>query len=606
MICEKCGREFDDELQFCPECDKEEDEIEELEIPEEDDIAEEKNETEEYSEDELELIEEDDDEYDDEEDFEVDLYDDSKKLPKAFKIVAIIVAALILIAAGAGIFYGAIRPDIDSPIASWFDDGKKIKPVVYTKNNNGTYGLYVGETQLANFGTTSRTYTLYNDFICSEDNVYYIVDGSLYWYNVHGKAPAKVLDNANTASIVMSANGNRILFTATENNETTLYSYIKGKSAKKVEVLPCAVDAFDLPQYGFVGDTSEYWYIVADRAVDNGKLYVSSFFGGAKLKYDNIGSVVYYSSDYDAFIYTYNAGLKIKLYAKIGNNEPVLMKADFNGAFEPIIIKAPGEGVAYVGEDGGNANTLYFLPFDGSGSRVIDKNVIAAVSVWDALNPEQGRYEQGAFVKKTDALYYMKSMDIMISRGANPGQMPTDFNFYNSKPEHSDDSNTIAYLSNDTTLMVATYNGNSWNEAAKVSENVSQYKLSRDGKYLAYLASNGTSSSANLYNVSTGQNQQLTDNAVGDIMFDVNYPDTVIFAKDLDATTLTATVNYYEDGKTVTPVESGIAGYSQAPGGKILFIKLNAANPKLLDLYTLGKGYKLVPEASSLSAINAY
>ncbi len=104
MICEKCGREFDDELQFCPECDKDADEFEELEIPEEDDIAEEENETEEYSEDELELIEEDDDEYNDEEDFEVDLYDDSKKLPKAFKIVAIIVAALIVIAAGAGIF----------------------------------------------------------------------------------------------------------------------------------------------------------------------------------------------------------------------------------------------------------------------------------------------------------------------------------------------------------------------------------------------------------------------------------------------------------------------------------------------------------------------
>ncbi|MBR3576827.1 MAG: hypothetical protein IKL42_05440, partial [Clostridia bacterium] len=115
MICEKCGREFDDELQFCPECDKEADEVEELVIPEEE------PETEEYSEDERELVEEedeeDDDEDDSEEDFEVDLYDDSKKLPKAFKIVAIIVAALIVLAAGAGIFYGVIRPDIDSPVA---------------------------------------------------------------------------------------------------------------------------------------------------------------------------------------------------------------------------------------------------------------------------------------------------------------------------------------------------------------------------------------------------------------------------------------------------------------------------------------------------------
>ena len=47
MICENCGREFDDELQFCPECDKENDEIEELIIPEEEDIQEEEPTTEE-------------------------------------------------------------------------------------------------------------------------------------------------------------------------------------------------------------------------------------------------------------------------------------------------------------------------------------------------------------------------------------------------------------------------------------------------------------------------------------------------------------------------------------------------------------------------------
>ena len=162
MICEKCGREFDDELQFCPECDKENDEVEELIVPEEEDIQENEPETEEYSADELELVEEDEeeyDEYDDEEDLEVDLYDDTKKLPKAFKIVAIIVAALILIAAGAGIFYGAIRPDIDSPIASWFDDGRDTKPLVYTKQIEGGFALYVNETQLVNFGSSVKSYT---------------------------------------------------------------------------------------------------------------------------------------------------------------------------------------------------------------------------------------------------------------------------------------------------------------------------------------------------------------------------------------------------------------------------------------------------------------
>ena len=191
MICENCGKEFPDELEFCPDCNpainEPDDEIVETEVIEEvqePDMAEpveenesEEPETEEYSEEELELI--------DEEDFEVDFYSGhSSKKSKIVKITAIIVAAILVIVAGMAVFYGYIRPDIDSPIASLFDDGKTVKPIVYTKNVNGTYGLYIGETQLVDFGNKPESFEPYENFVCGEDNMYYIVNGELFWYNI--------------------------------------------------------------------------------------------------------------------------------------------------------------------------------------------------------------------------------------------------------------------------------------------------------------------------------------------------------------------------------------------------------------------------------------
>ena len=611
MICEKCGAEFDDELQFCPNCDEGGDEAEELVIPEEtveaEDVeetvdvdeatdTEESGGTEEYSEDELTLVEED----------EALSFDNPAKMPKAFKVIAIVVAVIVALFAACGVFYGLVRPDIDSPVAGWFDDGKDTTPLIYTKKVNGTYGLYVGENQLADFGSKAERFVVNTDFIFNEDNVYYIVNNALYWYDIGSKAPVKVADSADKSSIVLSANGKRILFTATADGQTTLYSYIKGKKAKEVAVLPCAKNAFDLPHYGFVGSSSEFWYINAENETDNGELYVSSVLGGPKLKYQEIGSVVYYSSEYAAVVYTLNAGPDIRLYATIGKNEPILMAENINSVLSPVIVNAPSEGVAYVGYGNGITNTLFFQPFDGTEAKTIDTGVSAAISVWETQDSEQAYYDYSKFIKKTDALYYIKGTDILISRGANPGQKPINFNYYTSSPVFSDDSNKLAYLADNSTLMLATYDGTSWPTASKIAENVNYFSMSGDGEYISFLQGNATDGmTSNLYNVATGHVQQLSSTPASEVVFVPDIPKTVVFASDYNTETQALTLNYYQDGGAVTPMDSDITGFAQLTDGTPIFAKTNAADENLIDLYVLDSNFNLVPVATAIYNINS-
>jgi len=603
MICEKCGREFDDELQFCPECDKEVDEAEELEIPEEE------IETEEYSEDELELIEEDEEEeYDDEEDFEVDLYDDNKKLPKVFKIVACFVAALIVIAAGAGIFYGVIRPDIDSPIASWFDDGRDTRPLVYTKQIEGGFGLYVNESQLVNFGPSVKSYTEYVDFVTGENDVYYIDNGALYWYGIGKKAPVKVADKADKASVVMCKNGKRILYTATEGETTTLYSYITGKSPAMVAILPCESNAFFMPHYGFRGETSKFWYINAESQIDNGELYAAGYFGAPKLVYDEIGSVVYYSAKYDALVYTVNKGMDIELNVRINGGEPVLMRTDLTGMAEPMIINAPNEGVAYIGQGNGITNTLFFQPFDGSPAKTIDTGITEIISPWDITSGADRvpYYDHTTFVKKTDAICALKGSELVVSRGASAPQVFPGLNPFSSMPQFDNATNTAAYLMNSSKLMLTKYENGTWSNPVTVADSVATFRISKNGKNLAYTTQNTNKTfSLYLYDVESGQQQLLTSNAVSNIEFDPQTAETLIFARDYDAATQSATVYYYTNGKAAYEISPEIKGLTMQ-SDRIIITKSNPGDASLWDFYTLDKTHKLSPIATAAATYNAY
>lgn len=606
MICEKCGREFDDELQFCPECDKEADEVEELVIPEEE------PETEEYSEDELELVEEedeeDDDEDDSEEDFEVDLYDDSKKLPKAFKIVALIVAALIVLAAGAGIFYGVIRPDIDSPVASWFDDGRDTKPLVYTKQIEGGFALYVNETQLVNFGPAVKTYTEYVDFITGENDVYYIDNNALYWYNIGSKAPVKVTDNVVKSSVVMCKNGKRILYTVRDGENTVLYSYIAGKSPAMVATLPCQSNAFYMPHYGFRGETSKPWYITAESQIANGQLYAAGYFGTPKLVYDEIGSVVYYSGKYDALVYTVNKGMDIELNLRINGGEPVMMRTNLTGMAEPMIINAPNEGVAYIGQGNDISNTLFFQPFDGSPVKTIDTGITEIVSPWDMTSTADRvpYYDHSTFVKKTDAICALKGSELVVSRGASAPQSFPGLDPFTSVPRFDNATNTAAYLINSSRLMLTQYKNGVWTSPVTVADSVATFRVSKNGKALAYTVQNPNKTfSLYLYDVKSGQQQLLTSNAVSNIEFDPQTPETLVFASDYDSATQSATVYYYTNGKAAYEVSPEIKGLTMQ-SDRIIITKSNPGVASLWDFYTLDKNHKLSPIATAAATYNSY
>ncbi len=613
MICKKCGAEFEDELNVCPQCgiaieNPEDEPVETEDIVEETVSAEDTVETEEYSEDELELVEDDED-Y--EEDFEVDLYDGHKKLPKAFKIIAIIVAALIVIAAAAGVFYGVIRPDIDSPIASWFEDNTDTNLFVYTKQTADGYGIYVGETQLVNFGENPTSFEEYTEFVNGKNNIYYIDNTNntqtLYWYKSGAAAPVKIADNVDRASIVMSANEKRILFTSSGNSEATLYSYIAGKSPSVVTTLSCPVNAFYIPHYGFAGDTSKIWYINAESAIDNGELYVGSYFGAPKLKYSDIGSVIYLSSDYDALVYTVNKGENIELNVKVEGKDPILMRTDFNGATVPAIINSPNEGVAYVAQGNDITNTLFFQPFDGSEAKIIDTGVTEAMSVWDLNETTQQipYFVNGAFVKKTDALLVFKGSELLVSRGANAPQALPGIS-KTVAPAFSADSNTAAYVINGSKLMLTTYDGNIWSTPVTVADSISSFRLSESGKSLAYTVkdSDGTYS-VYVYDIKSAQSKHLISNAVSNIEFVPGHPDTLLFVNGLDPETYSATLYYYKAGNEAYELAPGIIGLTQQ-ANRIMIMKPNAESDNVIDFYTLDKSLNLIPVATSLVTYNSY
>ena len=619
MICEKCGKEFDDELQFCPECDKDAEGAEELVIPEEapeneETVILEENEIEEYSEEELEVIDdeddydEDDDDYADEEELELDLYDDTKKLPKTYKIIAAVVAVILVIIAGLSVFYGVIRPDIDSPVASWFDDGRDTRPLVYTKQIEGGFALYVNETQLVNFGPTIRTYNEYVNFVTGENDVYFIDNNALYWYKIGGKAPVFVADGVDTASVVMSKNGKRILYTRTEGESIILYSYIAGKSPVMVTTLPCAANAFYMPHYGFRGETSKPWYIIAESQIDNGKLYAADYFGTPQLKYDEIGSVVYYSAKYDALVYTVNKGVNIELNVRVGNGEPVLMRTNVNGIAEPMIINAPNEGVAYIAEATGITNTLFFQPFDGSASRTLDTGITEIISPKELTSAAERipYYDHSSFVKEGDAICALKGNSLEIIRGENAPHTFAGLNPLTTTIYFSEDANTAAYLINGSRLVLTTCKNGVWSDPVTVADSAITYCVSKNGKSLAYTVKNTDNSvSLHLYDVETGKDQLITENAVSNIAFDPQTAETLIFAKDYDTLSKSATLCHYTNGKKAYEITPEIKGLTMA-SDRIIVTKSNPADPSLYDFYTLDKTHNLVPLATSVAKYNAY
>ncbi|MBR2471479.1 MAG: hypothetical protein IKB55_02230, partial [Clostridia bacterium] len=528
---------------------------------------------------------------------------------KTYKIIAAVVAVILVIVAGLSVFYDVIRPDIDSPVASWFDDGRETKPFVYTKQIEGGFALYVNETQLVNFGPAIKTYKEYVNFVTGENDVYFIDNNALYWYKIGGKEPVFVADGVDTASVVMSKNGKKILYTHTDGENTVLYSYVAGKSPVMVATLPCAANAFYMPHYGFRGETSKFWYINAESQIDNGELYTADYFGAPQLKYDEIGSVVYYSAKYDALVYTVNKGENIELNMRIGNSEPVLMRTDFSGNAEPMIINAPNEGVAYIGQGNGITNTLFFQPFDGSPAKTIDTGISQIISPQDMTGTAQNRipyFDHSTFIKETDTICALKGKELVISRGAAAPQTFPGLDPFSAVPYFSDDANTAAYLINGSKLMLTTYDGSTWSNPLTVAESVATFRISKNGKLLAYTVQDANKElSLYMYDVKTGHEQLIVSNALSNIEFDPKSPETIIFATDFNASAQSATAYYYTSGKEAYEISTDITGLTMQSDG-IIITKSNPENASLKDFYTLDKAHKLTPIATSAATYNAY
>jgi len=159
---------------------------------------------------------------------------------------------------------------------------------------------------------------------------------------------------------------------------------------------------------------------------------------------------------------------------------------------------------------------------------------------------------------------------------------------------------------NSSKLMLTKYENGTWSNPVTVADSVATFRISKNGKNLAYTTQNTNKTfSLYLYDVESGQQQLLTSNAVSNIEFDPQTAETLIFARDYDAATQSATVYYYTNGKAAYEISPEIKGLTMQ-SDRIIITKSNPGDASLWDFYTLDKTHKLSPIATAAATYNAY
>lgn len=572
---------------------------------------------------------------------EFDVYEDGEfengeeiqkvKLPKAFKIAAAIILVIVIAAGGTLGYLSAYNRPLYSKILSavGLQAGSSQELNVYTAKEGNAYNIYAvdskGNTKLLITSEEQKRFSLNTNFVAGNKNIFYLNDETLFAYSVGDKEPVQVSEGVSARSLVLSPSQNKVLYVTVEDGKSILHSYVKGKKTENIGEIKSATLSNGAPAYGFDFKSDSIWYINADVSAEegetvNGELYYKEGKKEPVLLRKDVAGIEYinYAKSVYNIVYSSNSGENDSLYMisagkEIADVQPKTISKNYVG--QGVIPLQKQNAVVYIDFEGGIdetsgsvEGTMYLQPFSGDAS-VIDTGVGAIQKAQQLFGQLYSVYDYSTDLTENDAILYLKGDQIGISYDGQPAaKAADDSNFLfdgKSSIEISKDSKTIAYM-NENALEYSVYDGKKFSAGTKVADGVVAYKMSADGKYIAYIIAEETNPTGVLwlYNIKDGSAVTVSENAAAQFYFTADSK-TLLYTEGYNEETQVSDLKYYKNGANEL-ISKDITQFIVAPSGTPYIIKNVNNQEQYMGLYKLNDKNEEIKIFDKVSSFNFY
>lgn len=600
MICKKCGLEISDDVKVCPECGEIiedeaavlEEEIFEYKEEETEEIVGEQWETEEFGAENQEELPE----------TENPTADKTKK----FDIGKIIAAAAVVVIVAFAVFAGY------NEIFKKTDD---FEPLIYlkeTKNgNNLCTNDYNGKefTLIKDFGE-GNSFSMNNNFITSDKNIFYIDNGTLKTYTA-GKDDASVVSkDVLSSSIVLSADDKTVLFVKKDKDDKNILCLYNGKKVTeitKLEKIKYATGGS--PCYGFLKGTDKVWYVEIKDDTKAGELIADG-----KSIAKKVSGVEYISADAKNIVYTTADDDENQLKI-IENGGKASVLAEGDAANKPVYyVETPAKGIIYMSdvkksENGetslySSSGTLYYKEF-GKKAKAIDTEVSVYAMAKEITERANSSYDDGALANGNDLLIYMQKNEILMCNGGTNITLPEGFSYSTANPAFSKDGSRIVYTDSNEAIVFCDLKNGKWSEPVTVSKKGVVTAVNDSADMIAYVVTDGEGSDSknalNLYATAKKETFKLTDDTASTPHFGKDGK-TLYYTDNFNSEKGSAALNCSVGGEKGVVVDKEINGFTSGSAHDPILIKLASEDGKKIDIYTVkdGKSTEIAKNVTSI------
>ncbi len=648
MICKKCGFEIQEECEFCPACgeklaDSESAQVEtestEAEITEavpeaevfentEAEIAAEA-EADEYGAEEAEenYYAENEDASDAEETaeelFETAVATATKSKNPFIKIIAAVIAIILVLGVGTAGYYEIFRPNEANPVLGLFgvETAGESNPFIYSKNENGSTNIYYSdngtEKLMSTLGESQTSFSVYSDFVSGGKNVFYVIENKLYCINNSSSEPTLIDEGVLPNTTVIAADDKTILYVKKDDSDNNvLYKYTLGGKTKVVETLGLIKADDYYPLYGFADTTKKAWYIKKDKEAIVGEMFLE----GNSVATD-VFRAFYCSANGKDVVYTTRSDETDRLLLKEkGGDAKEIASIYSEQQARPIFVTKPSKGFYHLGDvtesENGLSGTLYFRPF-GKDAVAVDTNIVAYLLMTENNSTGNPYYDSGAVLSSSSNLLYQRSdYTVLFSKNASYGTMPNGCVYRENTPSFSNDASALAFIDkNDKTLKYSKYTKKGWSEPVVIAENAEYVHLNNDGSMAAYISSSANDSTEgeaaaetqytlHLYDVEKQSTETVSENASGMQYFSGAGNKTLYFTENLDMATYSAQLSKFENS-AASVIDSAVTEFATISGDRVVALKVNADSQRAVDLYIVQNG-TLSPIGTNISGLMLY
>lgn len=590
MICEKCGKQYDDDAVKCPFCEEE--------------TADETAVVEEVTEPAAE---------------EMDLENIGKSGKKKSK-VAIWIASIVVVLAAAifalASYFGSFSNLIDSITNMVAGKTEHASVYVVTKNNKNKVYVRVeeGEEYAVKTLVENEQFSEFSEFIVKNNKMYYYNDeGGLSLINMKNGKITILGDDLKPGTMAISAKGDTILYSG---EDGTLYKTSKDKKAVVVADIGESTFANGFPNYGFVEGTNNVWYTPVSADEQAGTLYLES----GDIIAEKVTSVFHVGDKGETVVYaeltkeeTIEPEIEetaegeeaqqaepvvLRTYAlmlKEEGKKPVVLNDNFtdNDAVSVSILHKDYKGVLYIADRGeaptdpetgaviGDAlGTLYFREFGGE-VKTLEKDVSVAV-IFDEFYGSNKFYD-ASDRPEDETIVYMKENTFSFIRDMKKVENPEEFEFLSSTP-YLDHSNTfmlyktynpapvveesaegeeeVATETKPVKLVYTKLVDGAWSKYTVIAEDVIDYNYDSECETVYYLLNEKDDLNSLVlyaYNIADGKSKKIDEDVLPGYITLTDKGKNVYYVSNYNSETQSASISLYSDGKA-SIAEKDIAG----------------------------------------------